>query len=170
MSSDLIYEKLNEAKSVRGFIIVSVATFDEQVGALIHRVFHKADFAVKSVVDSLFETSGPLSDLSVRLKILLGLGVIEQNIFEDISHYIAFKEQLNNDEKEYDFADEMMIEFTRNLYSVKDKTLLDFAEDSSPPDSLLFQMKQQQKKRLLRSCLTLSVTDICEKLQIESPF
>lgn len=170
MSSDLIYEKLNEAGSVRGFIIASVAIFDDVVDGLINRVFRKNDFAVKSVVDSLFETSGPLSDLSIQLKVLLGLGVVEQSVFEDISHYIALKERLNNDEKEYDFTDEMMVDFTRQLHSVKDKTLLDFPAEQEVADSLLFQMKQQQKRKLLRSCLTLSVTDICEKLPIESPF
>lgn len=169
MSSDLIYEKLNEASSVRGFIIASVAIFDEAIDGLINRVFRKTDFAVKSVVDSLFETSGPLSDLSIRLKVLLGLGVFEQPIFEDISHFITLKEQLNNDEKEYDFVDDIIISFAQNLNFVEDKSLLDFPAEQSPSDSLLFQMKQQQKKKLLRSCLTLAITDICDKLQIESP-
>lgn len=169
MSSDLIYEKLNEASSVRGFIIASVAIFDEAVDGLINRVFRKTDFAVKSVVDSLFETSGPLSDLSIRLKVLLGLGVFEQPIFEDISAFITLKEQLNNDEKDYDFIDDMMISFTQSLHFVEEKLIFDLPEDNPPADSLLFQMKQQHKKKLLRSCLTLAVTDICEKLQIESP-
>lgn len=169
-SSDLIYEKLNEAGSVRGFIITSVSIFDEAIDRLINRVFRKTDFAVKSVVDSLFETSGPLADLVIRLKVLLGLGLFEQQVFEDISHFIALKERLNDDEKDYDFSDEMIILFTQNLHFVADKTVLNFPDDSLPSNSLLSQMKQQHKKRLLRSCLTLAVTDICDKLQIESPF
>ncbi|EJS89160.1 mannitol repressor protein, partial [Pasteurella multocida subsp. multocida str. Anand1_cattle] len=63
-SVDPIYEKLNEATSIRGFITASVAIFDEAVDQLINRVFRKTDFAVKSVVDSLLSNSGPLCDLS----------------------------------------------------------------------------------------------------------
>lgn len=169
MLSDQIYEKLNGTHSIRGFITASVAIFDEMIDGLINRVFRKTDFAVKSVVDSLFETSGPLSDLSIRLKVLLGLGVFEQPIFEDISHFITLKERLNNDEKEYDFIDPTIIEFAQQLNFVEDKNLLDFPQENVPADSLLFQMKQQRKEKILRSCLTLAITEICENLQIESP-
>ncbi|QPB43297.1 MltR family transcriptional regulator [Rodentibacter haemolyticus] len=169
MPSEHIYEKLNEASSVRGFIIASVTIFDEVVDGLINRVFRKTDFVVKSVVDSLFETSGPLSDLSIRLKVLFGLGLFERSIFEDILHFIDLKERLNNDEKEYGFSDELMIDFAQRLNFAEEKYLLDFPLDTASPDSLLFQMKQQRKEKLLRSCLTLSVIEICDKLQIESP-
>ena len=80
LSEDPIYEKLNEATSIRGFITASVAIFDDAVEKLINRVFRKTDFVVKSVIDSLFETSGPLSELPIRLKVLLGLGVINQGV------------------------------------------------------------------------------------------
>lgn len=103
LSSDQIYEKLNEATSIRGFITASVAIFDEAVDQLIQRVFRKTDFAVKSVVDSLFMTGGPLFDLSVRLKVLLGLGVITHAVFEDMYAFIKLKEKLSNDEKDYLF-------------------------------------------------------------------
>ncbi|OOF60288.1 MltR family transcriptional regulator [Rodentibacter myodis] len=169
MSLECIYEKLNEAGSARGFIIASVAIFDEAVDSLINRVFRKTDFAVKSVVDSLFETSGPLADLSVRLKVLLGLGVFDSPVFEDIAHFVHLKDQLNNDEKDYNFSDSLIIDFAQHLNFVEDKAILDFPPETSPPDSLLFQMKQQRKEKVVRSCLTLAVTAICDKLQIESP-
>jgi len=102
---DQVYEKLNKAMSLRGFITIAVAIFDETIDELINRVFRKTDFAVKSVVDSLFETSGPLSELSIRLKVLLGLGIVEQSVFADIMQFIELKETLNNDEKDYNFFD-----------------------------------------------------------------
>ncbi|OOF70334.1 MltR family transcriptional regulator [Rodentibacter caecimuris] len=168
MSSDIVYEKLDETVSVRGFITASVMVFDEAVNGLINRVFRKTDFAVQSVVDSLFETSGPLSDLSIRLKVLVGLGIIEHRIFEDIHHFIDLKEQLNNDEKEHTFSAWIIIEFARQLHTLTNKEYLDFIEEE-PSESLLYQMKKQRREKLIRSCLTLSVTDIYEQLNVDSP-
>ncbi|MCW9698865.1 MULTISPECIES: MltR family transcriptional regulator [unclassified Avibacterium] len=166
---DPIYEKLTEATSIRGFITASVALFDEAVDSLINRVFRKTDFAVKSVVDSLFMTSGPLFDLSIRLKVLLGLGVIEHKIFEDINAFIKFKETLNNDEKEHRFFDPLIIEFVQHLHLQQDKNLLNFPDDKEDPNSLSYQIKTQRKEKLVRSCLMLTINAIYEHLQVESP-
>ncbi|MFZ7317863.1 MltR family transcriptional regulator [Avibacterium avium] len=166
---DPIYEKLSEATSIRGFITASVALFDDAVDSLINRVFRKTDFAVKSVVDSLFMTSGPLFDLAIRLKVLLGLGVIDHHVFEDLNAFIKFKEKLNNDEKEYRFFDPLVIEFMQGLHLQQDKTLLNFPEDKEDPDSLSYQIKMQRKEKLVRSCLMLTINEIYEQLQVESP-
>lgn len=165
-----IYEKLSEATSIRGFITATVALLDDAVDQLINRVFRKTDFAVKSVVDSLFMTSGPLFDLSIRLKVLLGLGVIEHEVFEDLNAFIKLKEKLNNDEKDYRFFDPLIIEFMQHLHLQQDKTLLNFPEDKGEnPDSLTYQIKTQRKEKLVRSCLMLTINEIYERLQVESP-
>lgn len=114
LSEDPIYEKLNGTVSVRGFMIATVAIFEEAVDSLINRVFRKTDFVVQSVIDSLFTNDGPLGDLSVRLKVLLGLGVIQHNLFSDVNAFIQFKETLNKDEKEYTFDDEIVLTFCKN--------------------------------------------------------
>lgn len=167
--SDPIYEKLNEATSIRGFITASVAVFDEAIDSLINRVFRKTDFAVKSVVDSLFMTSGPLFDLGIRLKVLLGLGVISHAVFQDINTFIDIKEKLNNDEKDYDFSAEIIIEFLKQLHHQKDKSLFTPLSEEENPDSLSYQIKKQRQEKLVRSCLILSISEIYEQLLVESP-
>ncbi|MCK3657882.1 mannitol repressor protein [Pasteurellaceae bacterium Pebbles2] len=169
LSEDPIYEKLNEATTIRGFITATVAIFDEAVDQLINRVFRKTDFVVKSVVESLFETSGPLCDLNIRLKVLLGLGVLKHEVYEDICAFLTMKEKLNNDEKEYDFIDEIVLNFARSLHLLQDKKLLNFPENHDDPNSLVFQMKHLRQEKLLRSCLSLTITDIYRQLQVESP-
>ncbi len=169
LSEDPIYEKLNEATSIRGFITASVAIFDDAVEKLINRVFRKTDFVVKSVIDSLFETSGPLSELPIRLKVLLGLGVINHEAFEDINSFIKLKETLNNAEKEYDFSDPIVADFLQSLHLLQDKSLLQFEPESGDKDSLLYQVKALRREKLIRSCLSLTITDIYQQLQVESP-
>lgn len=169
LSEDPIYEKLNEATSIRGFITASVTIFEDAVDQLINRVFRKSDFAVKSVVDSLFETSGPLSDLNIRLKVLLGLGVIKHEVFEDIGAFIQIKETLNNDGKEYAFTDPIVADFIQSLHLQQDKSLLNFEPESTNNNSLLHQVKALRYEKLVRSCLALTITDIYQQLQVESP-
>ncbi|WP_413691843.1 MltR family transcriptional regulator [Psychromonas sp. KJ10-2] len=71
-----ILECLNESATARGFFISTVDIFEQLIQALIERIFLKDDFAVQSVVGPLLTNSGPLGELSVRLKLLFGLGAI----------------------------------------------------------------------------------------------
>lgn len=169
VSEDPIYEKLNDAVSIRGFVTATVALFDDAVDLLINKIFRKNDFAVKSVVESLFETSGPLAALSIRLKVLLGLGVISNEVFEDITAFLQLKEQLNNDVDEHHFADELILSFAHELQLFRDKDLLPKEEIIIDLSTLVGKMKQQRKENLVRSCLILTVTEICRQLSVESP-
>ena len=69
-----ILEYLNTSLTARGFFITSVDIFEQLIQTLIERIFLKNDFAVQSVVGPLLQNSGPLGDLSVRLKLLFGSG------------------------------------------------------------------------------------------------
>lgn len=170
LSEDPIYEKLNGTVSVRGFMIATVAIFEEAVDSLINRVFRKTDFVVQSVIDSLFTNDSPLGDLSVRLKVLLGLGVIQHNLFSDVNAFIQFKETLNKDEKEYTFDDEIVLTFLQKLTLLMDKSALDFEPLIEDKNSLTYQMKSLRREKIIRSCLILTIADIYRQLQIESPF
>lgn len=166
----LIYEKLNDVTSIRGFVISSVAIFEQAVEDLLNRIFLKNDFAVKSVVDSLLYQSGPLFDLTVRLKLLFGLGVISQAVFEDINGFIKLKEQLNNNEQECAFTDPLIVAFLQQLHSYGDRPPEPLEDLNQPQsDSLLAQIKLLRQQKLIRSYLTLAISHIVEQLQIESP-
>ncbi|QIW16909.1 mannitol repressor protein [Pasteurellaceae bacterium RH1A] len=165
------YEKLEETTTLRGFIIASVAMFEGSVDELINRVFRKTDFAIKSVVDSLFESAGPLADLSIRLKVLLGLGVISHDVFYDISAFITLKQQLNNDEQEHSLSSELVQPFIEELRVVKDRSLFDLMPrlPLANQDSVVYQMKLARYEKAVRACLLLAIMDLQEALQIESP-
>lgn len=96
-----ILERLNQTHTVRGFFITTVDVLTEAIDALMQRIFRKDNFAVKSVVEPLLHDTGPLGDLTVRLKLLFGLGVIPDEVFHDIEHLIKLRNQLNHDATEY---------------------------------------------------------------------
>lgn len=75
-----VLEKLNAGKTVRSFLIAAVELLAEALNVLVVQVFRKDDYAVKYAVEPLLSGSGPLGELSVRLKLMYGLGVISPRI------------------------------------------------------------------------------------------
>lgn len=168
------YEKLNDINSIRGLVTATISIFDKNIDGLMQRIFHKRDFAVQSVVDSLLSRSGPLHELNTRLKLLFCLGVISTEVYNDIKSFSELKNHLNNDENEYTFASHNIIKFTKELNLVKDKDILDnflsTKNDLQSSDSLLVKVQTSRTEKVVRSCLLLAIMDIYEQLQIESPF
>ncbi|MEN2899029.1 Mannitol operon repressor [Mannheimia haemolytica] len=135
-------------------------------------MFRKTDFALKSVVDSLFEHQGPLADIEVRLKVLLGLGVISPKVFEDISLFLEVKQHLNEEEDEFAFSHPAVVKFAKDLHHIDFlpiNELLNMKASAANKDSMLFQMQQMRLEKMVRSSLILAVTEIDEQLNVESP-
>lgn len=166
---DPIYERLNQTHSIQDFVIESVDLFEQMVDKLINRVFRKADFAIQSVVDSLFMTSGPLFELTIRLKVLLGLGVINQQVFEDINYFLQFKADLEKDNQTYSFDHPIVFQFIQKLHFCPQHQLDNIEFEEQDKQSLLYQVKALRREKLLRSCLMLTLSEIYQQLEIESP-
>lgn len=167
--NDLI-EQLNHA-SLRSFIALACREFCSQTDVLIERVFRKDDFVLKSVVDSLFEHQGPLADFAVRLKLLLGLGVISTEIYQDLHAFLDFKHQLSDQIDEPTFFQPETTAFIRSLHSADISLIEDLisSRHSDNPESMLYQMQQLRLEKMLRSCLIIAVSEMLEKLNVESP-
>ena len=99
-----VLERLNAGKTVRSFLIATVELLTEAVNILVLQVFRKDDYAVKYAVEPLLDGDGPLGDLSVRLKLIYGLGVISRAEYEDAELLMALREELNHDGNEYSTA------------------------------------------------------------------
>lgn len=164
-------DQLSEVATVRGFFALSTQQFSYYIDQLIQRVFRKEDFALKSVVDSLFEYQGPLAELPVRLKLLLGLGVISLEVYQDISHFVEFKNRLSNEVDEPLLSSPLVLDFLQQLHFV-DRSLLDsFLKQklASDKNSMIFQMQQLRLGRVIRSSLILAISQIFDQLDQESP-
>ncbi|MDP8034111.1 MltR family transcriptional regulator [Pasteurella atlantica] len=171
-SQDNFIEKLSDAPSLRGFLALSVNQFSHAVEQLINRVFRKKDFVVESVVNSLFEHQGPLAELPVRLKVLVSLGAISMEVFQDINLFIELKEYLSNEVEEFAFSDPKIIDFIKKLHHI-DLTIILALLKQQPAlnnnNPIQYQMQQARLDKMIRSTLILAVSSISEKLDIESP-
>lgn len=166
-----IFEQLNTTESVRGFFITAVEVLDQAIDELIQRVFRKDDFAVQSVVEPLLNDSGPLGHISVRLKLLFGLGVLNDNIYHDIDGFIKLKSRLTHDAKEHQFSDQELIDWIKQL-SLAEKLGPALQVPLLPPehqDSELLAMQNQQQQQRIKSGLSLAIVDICTQLDKSNP-
>ncbi len=169
--SDII-ERLNSAPSVRGFFIVAAEIFEQAIDVLTQRIFRNDYLAVSVVVNPLLGTSGPLGDVSVRLKLLFGLGVIPDKIYHDIESLLKIKHFLNNDGFEYQFTDHAILDPIKKLSVMKavGSMAFDFPQPNSDMDPELYQLHMSRIQQVIRSSLSLGIVEICNKLDIDSPF
>lgn len=167
-----IIEQLNNAPSVRGFFIAAVDVFTDSIDALMQRIFRKDNFAVQSVVGPLLGDSGPLGDLSVRLKLLYGLGVLPDQIYHDIEDIIKLKHKLNSDATDYEFTDPNILGPIKNLNLVQKMSMVNL-EVNEPDDDIdldFYQLQLQRQQQIIKSGLSLAIVEICNELGKESPF
>jgi mannitol operon repressor len=168
-----ILEYLNTSLTVRGFFISAVDVFEQVIQTLIERVFLKNDFAVQSVVGPLLHDSGPLGELSVRLKLLFGLGVIPQNTYHDIDGMIKLKNLLSNDSADYSFTDPIVVSAIRELHIAESMNMAPFepvAVEEDDVDLVFYKMQMDRKQLVIKSSLALAIISLCEGLDRESPF
>lgn len=89
--------------------MAAVDLLAEALNILVVQIFRKDDYAVKYAVEPLLVGDGPLSELSVRLKLVYALGVITRHEYEDAELLMALREELNHDGTEYRFTDDEIL-------------------------------------------------------------
>ncbi len=156
-----VLERLNAGKTVRSFLIATVELLTEAVNILVLQVFRKDDYAVKYAVEPLLEGSGPLGDLSVRLKLIYGLGVISRAEYEDAELLMALREELNHDGNEYSFTDDEIIGPFGELHCVAALPPTPQFDDS---DAELLAMQKLRYQQMVRSTMVLSLTELISRI------
>ncbi|PIJ48305.1 MltR family transcriptional regulator [Erwinia sp. OLTSP20] len=164
---NLVLERLNAGRTVRSFLIASVELLAEAVNMLVIKVFRKDDYAVKYAVEPLLLGNGPLGELSVRLKLIYGLGIISRHEYEDCELLMALREEMNHDGNEYRFTDDEIIGPFAELHCVN--TL-----PTRPPltgeDVELQMMQQQRYQQMVRSTMVLSLTELIARISLKKAF
>jgi len=167
-----VIEKLNNTTSVRAFFVVAVNIFNDAVEGLMHRIFQKDNFAVQSVVGPLLHDSGPLGDISVRLKLLFGLGVIPDEVYHDIEDIIKLQHRLNADLADHEFTTPAILESIQKLRLIRKMGMvqLDIVIPDADMDIEFYKMQQARQQQVTKSSLSLAIVEICHELNKKSPF
>ncbi|MGB9097732.1 mannitol operon repressor MtlR [Erwinia sp.] len=162
-----VLERLNTGRTVRSFLIAAVELLAEAVNLLVIQVFRKDDYAVKYAVEPLLMGDGPLGELSVRLKLIYGLGVISRNEYEDAELLMALREALNDDGSEYRFTDDELLGPFGELHCV---TAFPPRPDLTGDDPELRAMLQQRYQQVVRSTMVLSLTELISRISLKQAF
>lgn len=162
-----VLERLNAGKTVRSFLIAAVDLLTEAVNMLVLQVFRKDDYAVKYAVEPLLDGEGPLGDLSVRLKLIYGLGVINRAEYEDAELLMALREELNHDGNEYAFTDDEILGPLGELHCV---IALPPQPVFDTSDADLYAMQKQRYQQIVRSTMVLSLTELISRVSLKKAF
>lgn len=164
-----VLEKLNAGKTVRSFLIAAVELLAEALNVLVVQVFRKDDYAVKYAVEPLLSGAGPLGELSVRLKLMYGLGVIARHEYEDAELLMALREELNHDGAEYRFVDDEILGPFGELHCVSALPPQPALLPPGEADEALLAMQQQRYQQMVRSTMVLSVTALIAGIGAKQP-
>ena len=162
-----VLERLNAGRTARSFFAAAVELLGEAVDLLVVQVFRKDDYAVKYAVEPLLLGNGPLGELSVRLKLVYGLGVIGRNEYEDAELLLALREALNDEGVDYRFTDDELLGPFGELHCVDS---LPSRPDFSSDDAALNAMLQQRYQQVVRSTLVLSLTGLIAPIGTRQAF
>jgi mannitol operon repressor len=163
-----ILERLNAGQTVHQMFVIIIDVLGEAVNLLITKVFRKDDYAVKYAVEPLLKGKGPLSELSVQLKLIYALGIISRNEYEDCELLLAIQAELESDSYQYGFIDDEILGPISLLH--------DMVLPPSPPrqtkhsDEILLTMQQQRYQQMIRSGLVLAVTELVVRIRRKKTF
>jgi mannitol operon repressor len=160
-----IIEALNGAPAVRGFFNIAVNLLSRAVDALIQRLFRKDDFAVQHVVQPLLDESGPLGGILDRTKLLFGIGILSETVYQDIEDILRLQARLNQDIDEHTFTDRYFINSLQEM-NLSAKIMLPSLELAEPNgvSEEFNQLQLQRQQQVIKSGLSLIVVEICEQL------
>ncbi len=161
-----VLERLNAGNSVRSLLIASVGLLTEAVNNLVMQVFRKDDYAVKYAVEPLLDGNGPLGELSVRLKLVYGLGVITRAEYEDCELLMALREELNHDGNDYAFTDDEILGPFSELHCVSALP----PQPAPVEDPELAAMQIQRYQQIVRSTMVLSLTELLARIGLKKAF
>lgn len=164
-----VLERLNAGKTVRSLFIAATALLTEAVDILVLKVFRKDDYAVKFAVEPLLEGNGPLGDLSVRLKLIYGLGLLSRHEYEDCELLLALQDALSHEGDEYHFTDDEMLGPFAEFHCVTALPPPPFFADKSD-DPMLIALQHQRYLQVIRSTMVLSLTALIAQIGLKKAF
>jgi len=161
-----IIERLTHTKTLRGYFICAVDILNAGIDILVQTLFRQDDFAVTNVVKPLLEVSGPLYGLSVRLKLIFGLGLISQSLYQDITKIVNVRDLLNKSDAEYSFTSPDVLFLVSQIQSVQEiadlNSMLPKIEEEVDP--IVKEMQLHRRKQIVESTLSLAIANMYDQV------
>ncbi len=160
LESDLL-EALAESKTASECLMVAYDVLEDGIDSLLKSIFYKDDYAVKYVVEPLLTSDGPLSDILIRGKLLLGLGVISKDFYDDIDIFVTLKKWVKIQDNEVSFLEADVIFELNKVHAIQ--KIMPIYFDNSVMEDLsesMHDMYIDNYTQKVISTITLAVTDM----------
>jgi mannitol operon repressor len=160
-----LLDDLAEASTPAECLMCAYDVIEDMIDLLLKSIFHKDDYAVKFVVDPLLSSDGPLGQILVRIKLLLGLGSISKQTFDDIEVFVTLKEWVKVQEGNISFWDQDIV-FELNRVSAIQATMpVEYSPEllENVPDEMRDMFFERHFQRI-RSTIVLAVNQIQQEL------
>ncbi|WP_264877836.1 MltR family transcriptional regulator [Vibrio agarivorans] len=171
--ADLL-EVISQADSEASVFSAVYHAIDDAIAAVMQGLFASDDYAIKNVIEPLLSIRGPLGDMMMRTKVLLGLQVIPKALYEDIVLFCELKELAEVTPESVTFTDLRVLNLLRSIKAIQRSMHIEY--DPSMLSGLsqsmmdMFIARHNQK---VKSTIVLAVTDIVNSLRtcfINNPF
>ncbi|WP_435250235.1 MltR family transcriptional regulator [Vibrio sp. nBUS_14] len=160
-----LLEALSEAESASACLMAAYDALDDTVDAVLKNIFKKDDTAIKFVVEPLLNSGGPLGEIMVRGKLLLGLGVISKELYDDLEVFVTLKEWAKIQGEDTNFTEVDVIFELNKVHAVQRIMPIEYdaemVETMSGPMLQMFLGRHHQK---VKSTIVLAITDIIHTL------
>ncbi|MCW8345894.1 MltR family transcriptional regulator [Vibrio sp. ZSDZ65] len=165
-----LLEALSEAKDASECLMAAYDAIDDTLDALINTIFHKDDYAVKYVVDPLLSGDGPLGDILVRAKLLLGLGVISKEVYDDIDIFVTLREWTKLQENNVNFTEVDVIFELNKVTAIQKMMPIEYdASMAEGLDPVMLKMYLERHYQRVKSTLILAITELVSTLCRDNP-
>lgn len=160
-----LLEELAESTDAAECLLCVYDVLDDILDALLKSILYKDDYSVKFVVEPLLNSDGPLGEIQVRTKLLLGLGMMSKEVYDDIDIFVTLKEWVKIKEGNVSFWDQDAIFELNKIHAIQKMMPIDYSPELI--DSLSDEMKTMFLERhfqKVRSTIVLAVNDIHQQL------
>ncbi len=159
-----LLEALAESRTANECLLAAYDVLEDCIDAVLRAIFHKDDTAVKFVVDPLLTNEGPLGEILIRCKLLLGLGGISKEIYDDIEVFVTLKEWARIEEQ-VSFTDPNVLFELNRVQAIHSVMPLEFEpsliEGLDEPSKAMFLDRHFFK---VRSTIVLAITALVQAL------
>ncbi|WP_299689190.1 MltR family transcriptional regulator [uncultured Vibrio sp.] len=160
-----LLEALSEAESASACLMAAYDALDDTVDAVLNNIFKKDDTAIQFVVEPLLNSGGPLGEIMVRGKLLLGLGVIDKALYDDLEIFVTLKEWAKIQGEDTSFTEVDVIFELNKVHAIQRIMPIEYdaemVKTMSGPMLEMFLSRHHQK---VQSTIVLAITDILNTL------
>ncbi len=162
-----LLEVISQADNASSVMSAAYHALDDAVGALTQRLFSHNDCNVQFVIDPLMNNNGPLGDMTVRSQLLLGLGVIDKESYDDLSMFVYLKDWFEKSSNhEVDFTEPTLLSKLREIKAIKRTMPIDYDPSmlAGLSESMLGMFIDRHNQKV-QSTVVLAITDLVSQLR-----